>query len=152
MVSWSKDGELQTQVMRRARMEVVRGSTSRGGARALVSMVRALRGAPSDDPMDAAFAVDGPRGPLGTVQPGALALARRVDGELVPLGSAALPAKVLVRAWDRMFLPLPFARAVVVVGPELPATAGAQEIADAIDDANRRAVEALTVGTALPVP
>lgn len=139
MVSWSRDGELQTGVMRVNGMHVVRGSSSRGGARALAAIVRALRAAP----LDVAFAVDGPRGPRGVTQPGALACARHVGGVLIPMGSAASPAKVLLRAWDRMVLPLPFARAVVVLGPQLPATASPEELSRAIDDANEAAAESL---------
>ena len=132
MVSWSPDGELQSSVMSVNGMRVIRGSSSRGGMRGLVTMVRALR----EGALDAAFAVDGPRGPRGEVHGGALACAKHVDGRLVPIGSAASPAKVLSRAWDRMALPLPFARAVVVVGPELPAGASEREVASAIDEAN----------------
>ncbi len=139
MVSFSRDGELQSGVMRVNGMHVVRGSSSRGGARALVAMVRAMRAGD-----DAAFAVDGPRGPLGVVHPGALACARHVGGVLVPMGSASTPAKVLRRAWDQMALPLPFARAVVVVGPPLPATATEAEVAAAIDAANGEALGFLT--------
>jgi lysophospholipid acyltransferase (LPLAT)-like uncharacterized protein len=139
LVSWSRDGELQSRVMSRAGMHVVRGSSSRGGARGLVAMVRAIR----ERAVDAAFAVDGPRGPLGTVHPGALACARHAKGVLVPIGSAATPARVLGRAWDRMSLPLPFARAVVVVGPVLPADTGEEQLGRAIDEANGLATRSL---------
>jgi lysophospholipid acyltransferase (LPLAT)-like uncharacterized protein len=135
LVSLSKDGALQARIMARARMKVVRGSTSRGAVRALVGIVRALRNAP----LDAAFAVDGPRGPIGEVQPGAAMCAKSVDGVLVPIGSACAPAKILTRAWDRMALPWPFARAVVIVGAPLPEGATACAIAEAIEAVNARA-------------
>jgi lysophospholipid acyltransferase (LPLAT)-like uncharacterized protein len=95
-------------------------------------MVRAIR----DLRLDGAFAVDGPRGPLHEVQPGALSCARHAQGLVIPIGSAAAPAKTLLRAWDRMVLPFPFARAVVVVGPALPADTSPAEIAAAIDATN----------------
>lgn len=135
MVSLSRDGALQAGVMRVNGMDVIRGSSSRGGARALVAIVRALR----NGDRDVAFAVDGPRGPYGSVQPGALACARHVHGVIVPMGSAASHAHVLSRAWDRMALPLPFARAVVVLGPELPADATPQALAAALETANDHA-------------
>jgi len=143
LVSWSSDGALSTAVMRRAGMAVVRGSTSRGGARALLSLVKVMKA----ESLDAAFAVDGPRGPYGSVSPGVLACARHVDGVLVPIGSACAPRRVLTRAWDRMALPLPFARAVVVLGPSLPATTTAEELAHAIEAVNRAAAEALAAKT-----
>jgi lysophospholipid acyltransferase (LPLAT)-like uncharacterized protein len=139
MVSWSRDGELSSRVMSRAGMHVVRGSSSRGGARGLVAMVRAVR----EHALDAAFAVDGPRGPLGTIHPGALACARHAKGVIVPIGSASRPSRVLTRAWDQMSLPLPFARAVVVVGPALPADIADADLAAAIDEANTVALDAL---------
>ncbi|MBI2391074.1 MAG: DUF374 domain-containing protein [Deltaproteobacteria bacterium] len=148
MVSWSNDGALQSRVMHRAGMQVVRGSSSRGGARGLVAMVHAIR----ELALDAAFAVDGPRGPIFSVQPGAQACARHAKGRLVPIGSAAAPTKVLTRAWDRMALPWPFARAVVVVGPALPADTSASDLAAAIDDANSLAARALAERPASRVP
>jgi lysophospholipid acyltransferase (LPLAT)-like uncharacterized protein len=146
MVSWSRDGELQSAVMRRASMHVVRGSSSRGGARGLVAMVHAVR----ELGLDAAFAVDGPKGPPNEVHPGALACARHAKGLLVPMGSAAAPAAIVERAWDRMALPWPFARAVVVVGPALPADASPGELAAAIDRANALAARALAGRIAEP--
>ncbi len=139
LVSLSKDGELQARVMRQNGMVVVRGSSSRGGARGLAALVRALR----PKTLDAAFAIDGPRGPYGVLQPGAQACARHVGGVLVPIGSACAPAIVFARAWDRFALPWPFARAVVVLGPELPADAEADAIVDAIRDANEAATRSL---------
>jgi lysophospholipid acyltransferase (LPLAT)-like uncharacterized protein len=135
LVSLSRDGEVQSRVLARAGMRVVRGSSSRGGARGLLELVRALR----ESPLDAAFAVDGPRGPYGVVHPGAALCARRVDALLVPIGSSARPARVAARAWDRMLLPWPFARAVVVLGPPLPHDTPPAAIAEAIAAVNERA-------------
>ncbi|GAC1352461.1 MAG: lysophospholipid acyltransferase family protein [Polyangiales bacterium] len=135
LVSWSRDGSLQSRVMERASMHVIRGSSSRGGARGLCAMVRALR----SGGLDAAFAVDGPRGPYGAVHPGAAACARKVGGLLVPIGSASHPSHILRGAWDRMALPLPFARAVVVIGEPLAAVAAPSEISEAITTVNLRA-------------
>ena len=140
LVSLSKDGALQSKVMARAGMHVVRGSSSRRGARGLLEMVRAMR---RHGEMDAAFAVDGPKGPYGSIQPGAAACAKAIGGVLVPIGSACARAKVLARAWDRMALPLPFSRAVVVVGAPLNAEATTEQMRAAIDDVNARAAAAI---------
>lgn len=139
LVSLSRDGALQARVMATNGMTVVRGSSSRGGARGLAAIVRRLRGGG----LDAAFAVDGPRGPYGVVQPGALACARHAGGRVVPIGSACAPKKVFARAWDRFALPWPFARAVVVVGPELDDAADEATIAAAIRGVNDAAERAL---------
>lgn len=147
LVSLSRDGDWSTAVMRRAGMVVVRGSSSRGGARALVGLVRAVR----EQSLDAAFAVDGPRGPYGSVAPGVLACVRHVDGLLVPIGSACAPHHRLERAWDRMALPWPFARAVVVLGPALPPETSAEALGEAIVRVNQIAQDLLSTKT-LPVP
>src|SRR5690606_34949492 len=83
MVSLSKDGELSARVMQSLGLEVVRGSSSRGGARALRAVVAALRAG-----FDAVFAVDGPRGPFGLPKPGAAQAARLGRAAMVPVGSA----------------------------------------------------------------
>jgi len=141
MVSLSADGELQSRVLTVLGFEVVRGSSSRGGVRGLAGVVRRLRRG-----SDAAFAVDGPRGPYGAVKPGALAAARAVDGVIVPMGSAiAGGGKVLERAWDRYAIAWPFARVAVVLGPAVAdPDAGAVELA--IYAANSEA-EALLAGS-----
>jgi lysophospholipid acyltransferase (LPLAT)-like uncharacterized protein len=142
MVSLSADGALQARVMAIAGMDVVRGSTSRGGVRALAAIVRRLRG-DAGTARDAAFAVDGPRGPRHSVAPGAIGCARAVDGKLVPIGGAARPTKVLVRSWDRLALPWPFARAVVVLGPALDANTEGDALGAAIEAADAAAAELL---------
>jgi lysophospholipid acyltransferase (LPLAT)-like uncharacterized protein len=141
LVSLSRDGDIQARALPVLGLVVRRGSTSRGGVRGLAALVRLLRSG-----LDAAFAVDGPRGPWGTVHPGALAAARHAGGVLIPLGCASSSAWVLRNAWDRFELPRPFSRVVVVIGPALdvadldPAHAAAR-VGDAIraciDEAHR---------------
>lgn len=111
LVSLSKDGDLQAAALPRLGLVVRRGSTSRGGVKGLASIVRLLK----QPAYDAAFAVDGPRGPYGVVHPGALAAARHAGGLVVPLASASARSKVLTRAWDAFELPRPFSRVVVAI-------------------------------------
>ncbi|RYE95155.1 MAG: DUF374 domain-containing protein, partial [Myxococcales bacterium] len=102
LVSLSRDGDIQARVMPQLGLVVRRGSSSRGGARGLAALLRLLRSG-----HDAAFAVDGPRGPWGAVHPGAADAAHHARGVLVPLACASSPRLVLGRAWDRFELPLP---------------------------------------------
>lgn len=112
LVSLSRDGSLQARALGVLGFSVVRGSSSRGGVRGLAGLVaRMKRGG-----FDAAFAVDGPRGPLGVVKEGALVAARATGAVLVPMGSAARRAHVFSRAWDRFILAWPLSRAVVALG------------------------------------
>lgn len=147
MVSHSKDGELLAGLLRGLGMEVVRGSSSRGGARALAAMTKRLR----KGDVDAAFAVDGPRGPYGVVKPGAIAAARAAGAAIVPMGSAVRGGKVFGRAWDRFALAWPFGRAAVVVGPAVELEgASAEELAARVEcgilRANARAESLLAAG------
>jgi len=146
MVSHSNDGALQARALRVLGMRVVRGSSSRGGARGLAALVRAMRGGGTD----AAFAVDGPRGPYGHVKPGAVMAASKTGAVLVPMGSAISRGLVLERAWDRFAIAWPFSRVAVVLGrPIDPRRAGArEELASAIADAGAAAEALLGTGDA----
>lgn len=147
LVSLSRDGELQERALRTVGLATERGSSSRGGARGLKAIVRRLRGG-----LDAAFAVDGPRGPLGVVRSdgggvGASLSARLAGGVVVPMSSACASAWVFTRAWDRFELPRPFSRVAVVLGPPLePALAGPEALGAAIDRARAAAEHALLGG------
>jgi lysophospholipid acyltransferase (LPLAT)-like uncharacterized protein len=138
MVSHSNDGALQARALGMLGFLVVRGSSSRGGVRALSSIVRAMR---SGD-VDAAFAVDGPRGPYGEVKPGAALAASRAGGVVVPMGSAMVRGKTFRRAWDRFALAWPFTRVAVVLGPPVPGD-DAAAVAEAIEAANVKAAALL---------
>jgi hypothetical protein len=119
LVSLSRDGSMQARALAVQGFEVVRGSSSRGGARGLAALVRAMRrGA------DAAFAVDGPRGPRGVVKGGAVVAARAAGAVLVPIAGAVRRGVVLHRAWDRFAIAWPFTRVDVALGDPIdPLTA-----------------------------
>ncbi len=123
LVSLSADGAMQARALALLGMEVVRGSSSRGGARGLAELLRLLR----HGDRDAAFAIDGPRGPHGVAKPGVTFTAERASALVVPMGSAARRAKVLVRAWDRFLLPWPFTEVVVTIGAPLDTSAAGPE-------------------------
>jgi lysophospholipid acyltransferase (LPLAT)-like uncharacterized protein len=146
LVSLSRDGEIQASALPRVGMAIERGSSSRGGASGLKAVVRRLR----REGLDAAFAVDGPKGPRGVVRSesgsvGAALAARLAGGVVVPMASACGRLRVLARTWDRFELPLPFSRVVVVLGaPIEPAQTTPERLAAAIDAA--RAVALTTLG------
>jgi lysophospholipid acyltransferase (LPLAT)-like uncharacterized protein len=139
LVSQSADGEIQTGVMSGLGFSVVRGSSSRGGAAGLRGIVRRLAGGD-----DAAFAVDGPRGPSGVAKPGALLAARAAGATLFPVASASRAAWVVSGAWDGFEIPLPFSRVAVVVGAPIQARGtSSTELGAAIHAARRRALSLL---------
>jgi len=144
MVSLSKDGAMQAMALGMLGLDVVRGSTSREGARGLAALIRKVRG----NERDVAFAVDGPKGPYGVPKPGAAFLADRTGALLVPMGSAMTRGKVFSKAWDRFALPWPFTTVAVVVGAPIPS----QKLRSAIEEANARAAALLPAGASDMVP
>lgn len=124
VISLSRDGEIQNRIFSRLGYRTIRGSTGRGGARALAESIRALKGGGT-----MAMTPDGPRGPSGVVQPGVVLMAQRSGASLLPVGVSARP-RWLAGSWDRYMIPLPFARAIVRFGSPIavPSTAGDEEL------------------------
>jgi lysophospholipid acyltransferase (LPLAT)-like uncharacterized protein len=109
--SESRDGDIQAGILGRFGFGVVRGSSKRKGAQALLGLVDALRNG-----KDIALAVDGPRGPIYEVKQGITYLAGKLGVPIVPLSMAARRGWVLERIWDKYLLPRPFTRCVILYG------------------------------------
>ena len=110
ITSQNFDGEWIAKILRRFGFGTARGSTSRGGARALVQLRQDLAaGKP------AAFTVDGPRGPARVVQDGVLFLAGATGQPILPYHIEASRHWTL-RSWDRTQIPRPFADVALVIG------------------------------------
>jgi lysophospholipid acyltransferase (LPLAT)-like uncharacterized protein len=112
MISEHRDGEVIAQVVRRLGYVTARGSTTRGGAKAFLQMVKG----PDDRPWG--LSPDGPRGPRGKVHPGIIQLAAESGRPIWPLGYAVSWGKQL-SSWDRFMIPYPFSRIVQHVGDPL---------------------------------
>ncbi len=110
LISQSSDGEYIARVLPHFGMIAVRGSTSRGGARAIIKLMQAAR--KGYRPM---LTPDGPRGPIYTVQPGILFLAKKLGWPIIPVGTA-LSHKFKAGSWDRMRVPLPFGKTALTYG------------------------------------
>ncbi len=110
MMSESRDGERIAWLGERFGYGSVRGSSSRGGIRALLRMVREVSGGAIGG-----HVVDGPRGPAGEVKPGVILLASRSGAVIVPVYASCRPRWV-APSWDRLQVPLPFARLDVRIG------------------------------------
>jgi lysophospholipid acyltransferase (LPLAT)-like uncharacterized protein len=123
LASEHPDGDLMGRTIRRLGFGHLKGSSTRGGARALRDLSRVLR-----EGFDIGLSVDGPRGPRGSVQQGAIELSRMTGSAVIPLSGSSRPRK-LFRSWDRFELPLPFARVVVSYGESfvVPSDAGERE-------------------------
>jgi lysophospholipid acyltransferase (LPLAT)-like uncharacterized protein len=118
ITSQNFDGEWIARIIRRFGYGTARGSTSRGGARALVQLRRDLRqGRP------VGFTLDGPRGPREVIQPGAVWLAAATGQPVLPFHVEASPQTTL-NTWDKTAVPAPWAKVAIAIGPPLdvPAT------------------------------
>jgi lysophospholipid acyltransferase (LPLAT)-like uncharacterized protein len=90
-----------------------RGSSTRGGSRALIEMIRLLKRAGTG-----AVTPDGPTGPRHVLKPGVIELAQRAHAQLLPLTFASSRAWV-VKSWDRFTIPKPFSKTVICYGEPL---------------------------------
>jgi lysophospholipid acyltransferase (LPLAT)-like uncharacterized protein len=111
LISEHRDGELVARAAESLGYGLIRGSTTHGANRALISLVRELEAG-----NEIAITPDGPRGPANTFAPGALIAAQRVDCHILPVAIAVDRAWRL-RSWDRFMIPKPFARVTVAYGP-----------------------------------
>jgi lysophospholipid acyltransferase (LPLAT)-like uncharacterized protein len=125
VISEHRDGEIIAQIAERLGYATVRGSSSRGGSRALIGLMRAL-----ESGLDGAVTPDGPRGPAHVFAPGAAIASQRTGVPLLPLRASAARAWRL-KSWDSFLVPKPFATVRVTYGALTPVTAAsAREAAE----------------------
>jgi lysophospholipid acyltransferase (LPLAT)-like uncharacterized protein len=117
MSSQSRDGEIMARWLTAFGYHVVRGSSSRGGAAALVKMVRDAKKLNKG----AALAVDGPRGPIYQVKPGIVLLAQKLGEPIIPSVAWANRKWVFHKAWNKSYLPKFFSTIHVYQGEPIPA-------------------------------
>jgi len=113
LISEHRDGAFIADTMHLLGIHTVRGSTTRGGARALLKMIRAARNGG-----DIGITPDGPKGPREVVQAGTVQLAMKAQ---IPLRAVCYASnrQWRVNSWDRFYIPQPFSRGVVVYGDPL---------------------------------
>jgi lysophospholipid acyltransferase (LPLAT)-like uncharacterized protein len=107
LISEHRDGEMVARAAESLGYGLIRGSTTRGADRALISLVRELNAG-----HEVAITPDGPRGPARTFAPGALVAAQRSDSFILPVAASADRAWRL-RSWDSFVIPKPFARVTI---------------------------------------
>jgi lysophospholipid acyltransferase (LPLAT)-like uncharacterized protein len=134
LVSQHRDGRFIGAAVERFGVAMVYGSSRRGGAAALVELLRVLR---AGNPV--LLTPDGPRGPRRQAAPGVAQLAALSGAMVLPVGAATRRHRLLP-SWDRMMLPLPFGRGAIVCGPLIAVprdgvAAALPDIAAAMDEA-----------------
>lgn len=144
LTSQSLDGEYIARFIQRFGYGAARGSSTRGGVGALVELIRAMR-----DGFPAGFTVDGPKGPRYEAKAGPVLLAQKTGNPLMPF---IVECRRFFRAgsWDRLQIPLPFTKAVVIIGKPIyvpsdtrngEAAGFRQQLQSALDDLNQRGEE-----------
>jgi lysophospholipid acyltransferase (LPLAT)-like uncharacterized protein len=123
MVSRSFDGEYIARTLEKLGFVAVRGSSSRGGAAALLGLRSRL-----EQGLAVAFTIDGPRGPKYVAKPGPVLLSQV---SAVPMAAfyVALSDAWVLNTWDALMIPKPFSKALVRLSAkvQVPAAAGAAE-------------------------
>ena len=123
MVSRSFDGEYIARTIEKLGFVAVRGSSSRGGATALLGLKSQL-----EQGIPVVFTIDGPRGPKYVAKPGPVLLSR---ASALPMAAfyVALSDAWVLNTWDALMIPKPFSKALVRVSAKMqvPAEAGDAE-------------------------
>jgi lysophospholipid acyltransferase (LPLAT)-like uncharacterized protein len=110
VVSEARDGQYLADFAATLGYGAVRGSSTRGAARALLGAVRELKAGRA-----VAFTPDGPRGPRRELKAGVVAAAQRGQAVIVPLHAEA-DRSWRLDSWDRFMIPKPGARVRILYG------------------------------------
>jgi hypothetical protein len=122
ITSENYDGEWIARIITRFGYGTARGSTSRGGPKALRQLIRDVNA------KGVAFTLDGPRGPAEVAQPGAVWLAKATGNPLLPFHAEAASSWTL-KSWDRAQIPKPFTTVAMAIGEPLYVPRDADEAA-----------------------
>ncbi len=111
LISQHRDGEYIAQIVQRLGYSVARGSTTRGGAKALLKMIKKIK----EESISLAITPDGPKGPRFIAQSGAILLGQKTQYPIIPV-MICLPKYWELPSWDRFCIPKPFSKARIFYG------------------------------------
>ncbi|HKT58691.1 MAG TPA: lysophospholipid acyltransferase family protein [Gemmatimonadales bacterium] len=140
VVSEARDGQYLADFASSLGYRAVRGSSTRGAARALLGAVRELQAGYA-----VAFTPDGPRGPRRELKPGVVAAAQRAGAVIVPLHAEADRVWRL-NSWDRFVIPKVGASVRIVYGRPFEVAAGDEGLAEGLRQAEARLAEIAGTG------
>ena len=109
LISASRDGDLFADVVQRFGYDVVRGSSSRLGASAILKLTQVLASG-----RDVVIIPDGPLGPAYELGPGIIFLAQKSGAAVVPINLEYSRCWRL-GSWDRFIVPRPFTKVRVLI-------------------------------------
>lgn len=111
IISESNDGELVAVTCEKMGHLPVRGSSTRGGKKALIEIIKIIK-----KKVPGAISVDGPKGPPHIVKHGIIEIARLAKCPIIPLSPYAENFWPLKKSWDQFRIPKPFTKIIVVIG------------------------------------
>jgi lysophospholipid acyltransferase (LPLAT)-like uncharacterized protein len=140
LISEHRDGGFIADTMHLLGISTVRGSSTRGGAKAMLRMLRAVK----EENRHLCLTPDGPKGPREVVKRGTVQLAKKSGLPFVPV-CYATKRHWRINSWDRFYLPQPFTRGVFVFGepvaiaPDEPIDEALERVQRAMDETQDRA-------------
>jgi lysophospholipid acyltransferase (LPLAT)-like uncharacterized protein len=137
LISQHRDGEYITRIIHRLGFVSVRGSTTRGGSKAIFEMCDKVASG-----YDVGITPDGPKGPRFKVQPGTIYMAQRSGLPIIPI-TASAENRWTLSTWDGFIIPKPFSRAVVMLGEptHVPSESSPEELERIRIDCERKMQE-----------
>ncbi|HJE03801.1 hypothetical protein AAX26_00679 [Aliarcobacter thereius] len=102
MISENRDGEIIAKLVENFNIGAVRGSSSKGGAKALINALKELKAG-----NEVAITPDGPRGPRYSIADGIVVIAQKSSKKIRCFN--AIPTRYWqFNSWDKFILPKPF--------------------------------------------
>lgn len=140
LISLSEDGEIVAQIAIEFGMNPVRGSSSRGGAKAFIKLLNSIK----EEKSEVLITADGPKGPAREIKDGVIRLAQKSGSVVVPIAWHADRVKILEKSWDRFKIPLPFGAITYAYGKPIPIPAtGSKEDEETWKQRLKEAIDAL---------
>ncbi|MFQ5355156.1 MAG: lysophospholipid acyltransferase family protein [Mariprofundaceae bacterium] len=140
LISEHRDGGFISDALLLLGLETIRGSSSRGGARAMLQMLRAVK----NENRSLGVTPDGPRGPREKIKKGTVQLAMKSGLPFVPV-CYATKGHWRINSWDRFYIPKPFTRGVFIIAEGIKVhddedfNEAFARLQQAMDDAQRQA-------------
>ncbi len=102
IISHHRDGETIQKIINFLGVDAIRGSSSKGGAKALLQAIKTIKNG-----SDVAITPDGPRGPIHEIADGIVAISQKTGAEILTCSIKASKFWQL-KSWDKFIIPKPF--------------------------------------------
>jgi len=112
LISHSTDGEIVAQIAQECGMDPIRGSSSKGGAKAFLNMVKSIKEMNSEIMITA----DGPKGPMREIKDGTILIGKKTGAAIIPVSWYSSRKKIFEKSWDKFILPFPFGKIIFRYG------------------------------------